>query len=541
MTPTAETRSVIVAVGALVLVCVAAGVASVSGESAPELPRSASEHFSGSGNCAVCHGNPSSPAGAAHSIPDEWRPSMMANAGRDPFWQAKLESEVASHPKHRAIIEDKCTTCHIPVGHKQALLEGNTRYTFDAAKNDPLAMDGVNCTLCHQIGPPEGDVSETFTGNYNIGTERRVYGPSEVTQAMAMEATVNFRPEHGGHVRGSQFCASCHTLITPYFDDDGQIAGEFYEQTPYLEWAASSYPEEDVTCQRCHMPPSMTEEEAVSRHNFVGANILMLRMLRDNIHELGVTASHEQFDALIEQTAEFLRTKSVELTASADVDAGTLEAVIGVRNITGHKLPTAYPARRMWLRVRIRDAAGDLVFESGGHDGSGHIHGCETGYQPHHDVITSADEVQVYESILKDVNDEQTFVLLRAKGYLKDNRIPPRGLTPDAELYEVMAVRGAAETDADFNRDGDALGTGEDRVTYRIDVTGRQGPFDVEAELLYQSTSPENAEHVASFDTPAARRFARLYESVEKQPVRLGYVSTSTEPYAVPPELGSAD
>ena len=169
---------------ATLLLC---GNAVVLANQPPPLPTSVSAHFSGSGNCAACHGSVSAVEGAGHSIPDEWRGTMMANSARDPFWQAKLESEVATFPQLRELIEDKCTTCHIPAGHKQAILQGATQYTFDAARENPLAMDGVNCTVCHQIQPPEGDISETFTGNYNIGTERRIFGPVSYTHLRAHE------------------------------------------------------------------------------------------------------------------------------------------------------------------------------------------------------------------------------------------------------------------------------------------------------------------------------------------------------------------
>ena len=38
---------------------------------------------------------------------------------------------------------------------------------------------------------------------------------------------------------------------------------------------------------------------------------------------------------------------------------------VAARNLAGHKLPTAYPSRRAWLHVQVRDEVGALVFESG--------------------------------------------------------------------------------------------------------------------------------------------------------------------------------
>ena len=41
-----------------------------------------------------------------------------------------------------------------------------------------------------------------------------------------------------------------------------------------------------------------------------------------------------------------------------DVRNGRLEAVVSVENLGGHKLPTAYPSRRAWLHVTVRDRNG---------------------------------------------------------------------------------------------------------------------------------------------------------------------------------------
>ncbi len=50
-----------------------------------------------------------------------------------------------------------------------------------------------------------------------------------------------------------------------------------------------------------------------------------------------------------------------------------LLVTVSVSNLTGHKLPTAYPSRRVWIRLIARDASGQVVFESGGFDRRGRI------------------------------------------------------------------------------------------------------------------------------------------------------------------------
>ena len=74
-----------------------------------------SSHFSGSGKCALCHSALTDSAGNDVSIDADWRLTMMANSSKDPFWQAKVSSEVARNRALSAVIEDKCATCHTPM------------------------------------------------------------------------------------------------------------------------------------------------------------------------------------------------------------------------------------------------------------------------------------------------------------------------------------------------------------------------------------------------------------------------------------------
>ena len=71
---------------------------------------------------------------------------------------------------------------------------------------------------------------------------------------------------------------------------------------------------------------------------------------------------------------------------------GRLDADVVVRNLTGHKLPTGYPSRRVWLHVTVRDAAGAVVFESGAVEPTGAIAGNDNDadrerVEPHYDEI----------------------------------------------------------------------------------------------------------------------------------------------------------
>ena len=50
-----------------------------------------------------------------------------------------------------------------------------------------------------------------------------------------------YLPTHGGQVRDSGLCGSCHTLITSALGPHGEKIARFPEQVPYQEWQHSDY------------------------------------------------------------------------------------------------------------------------------------------------------------------------------------------------------------------------------------------------------------------------------------------------------------
>jgi hypothetical protein len=96
--------------------------------------------------------------------------------------------------------------------------------------------------------------------------------------------------------------------------------------------------------------------------------------------------------------------------------------------------------------------------------------------------------------------------LLHGVGYVKDNRLLPRGFDKSTAEPDI-AVRGGAAADGDFTSDGD-------RVRYRIDMGAAQGPFRVEAVLRYQPISFRWADNLRRYDAPEPRRFVSFYDAM---------------------------
>lgn len=491
--------------------------------------------FVASDRCIACHNGLATPRGEDVSIGSDWRASMMAHAARDPYWQASVRRETLAHPGAAAAIEHECAACHMPMTRYEAKAAGGKGQVFAhlpiggaAAMASPLAADGVSCSVCHQIGPEKLGTPESFTAGFVLHEpalqgRRQAFGPFQTDDGrkVVMLSSAHREPAEGPHIRESGLCATCHTLYTHALNDRDEVVGELPEQVPFLEWRHSAYADSRA-CQSCHMPEVEGEmpvtsvvgqlRENVSRHVFRGGNIFMPRVLNLHRDALGVEAQPLELETTARRTAQHLETSSaVVAVPSAGVEGGRLRAEIVIENMAGHKLPTAYPSRRAWLHVTVHDRAGTLVFESGRLNPDGSIAGNDSDadpgrYEPHYADIESAEQVQIYESILADENGAVTTVLLSGVRYAKDNRILPDGFDKDT-ADEDVAVLGRAAEDADFAGGGD-------RVRYTVPIDPGRGPFRVRAELWYQPISFRWARNLDDRPTAEGARFLGYYRGM---------------------------
>ena len=86
--------------------------------------------FTPSENCVACHNNLITPTGEDVSIGASWRSTMMANSGRDPYWQAGVRRETIDHPTHAAAIQDECAECHMPMSTQISRASGGKGEVF---------------------------------------------------------------------------------------------------------------------------------------------------------------------------------------------------------------------------------------------------------------------------------------------------------------------------------------------------------------------------------------------------------------------------
>jgi len=352
---------------------------------------------------------------------------------------------------------------------------------------------------------------------------REVFGPFKVDRGRKriMQSAARFSPAQSPHLDTSEFCASCHTLITHSLDSQGNVVGELPEQVPYLEWQHSGYAP-GRRCQSCHMvieqqPTPISSVLAqprpnFSRHVFRGGNFLVQRMLDVHAATLGVVATPQELAASRAGTIAHLQQSSATLAVHCRPLTGDrLDATVTIQSRAGHKLPTAYPSRRAWLHVRVLDDSRAVLFESGALGSDGAISGNDndaqsTRFEPHYNVIRSPDQVQIYEAILGAPDDSVTTGLLTATQYLKDNRILPLGFDQKSAGKEI-AVRGQARNDTSFR-------AGSDQIRYVVDVSRTRGALRVEVELLYQPIGYRWAHNLAQQPAPETNRFVSMYQSL---------------------------
>jgi hypothetical protein len=370
----------------------------------------------------------------------------------------------------------------------------------------------------------------------------------------------SFTPTQDSQLLDSAHCGTCHSLVTDALTPEGTPSGHsLNEQSPYLEWRASAYTTEGVpgsdaaSCQDCHVPKTSVDgvpittriarrppggdfgqidpRDPFGRHVMVGGNAIMPLILRDNADELHPRASAAALEATAAAARAQLEGATADVAAQASREGDDLVVAVNVVNMVGHKLPSAFPSRRVWLAVTVRDKSEAVVFRSGGYDDAGVI--VDSGgtplaseavggpHQPHFEEISGDGQVQIYESVMGDLDAKPVFRLLQGTDYLKDNRVLPKGWNPghpDAPKVTPVGVDG----DADFTGGGDV-------TRYRVNAPAAAGPYTVEVELCYQTLGSRFAAELFAVDVSEVRAFERMFKEADRKPVIVSAASTTVD------------
>ena len=563
--------------------------------------------FVTSDQCASCHDAVSLSAAATNMVfvdesgaqpktvnlspYGEWRASPMGLAGRDPIFFAQLQSETNHLPELTTCIQQTCLRCHGVMGSRQFAIdtpgEGTQdceslyaippptgvpfgrEFTRDLVQQWPqsehnveqmyasLARDGISCTVCHRVATDSLGQEDSYTGNFVTGPINELYGPydDDTIVTTPMRHALGITPRFGEQLASADMCGSCHNILLPVFDNDGNQTGASYEQTTHLEWTNSVYGpngSEFLPCHVCHMsteykgvslrtkianiessdsaPTServpdaqitLTERSKYGRHQLHGLNVFLNQMFQQfplvlGIRQIDGLAASSVTPPLLTGMNSMMamarqQTAAVEITAVERLPTHQLRTQVTVTNNAGHYLPSGVGFRRVFLEVLIRDNTGKLVWASGRTNELGAILDGTTDtvlpsehpgdfpepvYQPHYQQIVSGDQVQIYQEVIADSDNQITTSFLRREKDLKNNRIKPKGFDPavfsassSAYIRELAIQPGAAAADPYYT---DPTLTGADTIEYLVSLSPEQIAQlgSVEVSLYNQSIPP---------------------------------------------------
>jgi hypothetical protein len=283
-------------------------------------------------------------------------------------------------------------------------------------------------------------------------------------------------------------------------------------------------------------------KEGYRRHNFSGLNVFMLEMFNQFDDVLGVrktdfmTGSSENLTHTVNDMVRTARNDvaTLEMTARWH-GSNRLEVQVLVKNKVGHRFPSGVGFRRAFLElsvVQMANAKGSserILWSSGRTNELGVLLNADgkplrteffardpdTGeqlYQKHHEVITSPEQVQIYETLLRDAKREITTSFVRGCETLKDNRLLPRGWQPQGPGPALGGnfLKATHPDPATARHPRYADGSGSDEVIYRIQLPADVDPLDLEirAKLYYQAIPPYYLRSLFTTapDGPATRR-----------------------------------
>ena len=193
----------------------------------------------------------------------------MANSSRDPYWQASVRRETIDHPEATAEIQDECSVCHMPIVRYEAMLAGTQgrdlfapaarpRRARTAAKRRTAcrarcATRSANRSSARARASTAGFVLDAPDAKDN----RPEYGPFEVGKGhnrIMRTSSEGYRPTKSDHIRSSEVCATCHTLLHEGARTGRQGRRRISGTDAVPGVAATANIRTRDSCQSCHMP-----------------------------------------------------------------------------------------------------------------------------------------------------------------------------------------------------------------------------------------------------------------------------------------------
>jgi PKD repeat protein len=441
--------------------------------------------------CDNCHGGYDQAVEPAFN----WRGSMMAQAARDPLYEACLAISNQDAPESG----DLCIRCHAPegwLGGRSTPTDGSTLTNAD--------REGVHCDFCHKLIKPVPLGTNPFPDDpdYTANTLQAdqsylsILAEIPLTSANGMFVVSNDISKRGPYINSdarhrqyyspfhseSAICGTCHDVSNPAFsktDEIDEFGSPVYapntfgaaapsfdpnEMFPvertYAEWLISDFNSLDgipvpgfggnktnvSTCQDCHVRDvtgygcnkiGAPLRDDLPLHDMTGGNTFIPGLVAQ-LFPGDVDAA--SLDAGVQRASEMLHNASeMDLTLDGDPETGYIVNV-KVTNNTGHKLPSGYPeGRRIWISLIAYDVQGGIVYENGTYD----FQNAEIKYGVNYPDMPTPKIYEIKPGIGPNIADvvnlpaDVSFHFVLNNKIYKDNRIPPMGAT----IEELNAIQ----------------------------------------------------------------------------------------------------
>jgi hypothetical protein len=421
-------------------------------------------------------------------------------------------------------------------------------------KHNPYVKSSQLCGTCHVVNLPmidepageEADSDPLVVSEQNPAFKEFHH---HIEQATYLEwLNSEYENEFDPNNPKAKTCQDCH-MSRDYHNQRLTMDMDRIE-TRMAAIQDNTYPEAESLAEHADLEVRR-RTEGYARHNFRGLNVFLLEMFNQFDDVLGVrkfdfmTGSKQDIPHAVDDFMRQAREETATIEVEAKVsEAGELTAMVEVHNKVGHRFPSGVGFRRAFIELLVlekpKDGAGEerLVWSSGRTNELGVLLGGEgkplaseffdensadkrQAFQPHHEVITSPDEVQIYETLLRDAKGRFTTSFLRGSEVVKDNRLLPRGWkkTGPGSALKGEFLRATFPDPTALRDERYAHGSGSDLVTYQIDVPEGTDPqrLMVKATLYYQAIPPYFLKNL--FETaperPATQRLHYICSNID--------------------------
>ena len=452
-------------------------------------------------SCLACHNGLADPGGRGRLHRLRLAVVDDGQLGARPLLARRRAPRGASTtPGAAATSRTSARTCHMPMARSRRPHGGGQGEVFAhlpavRRRRPPTGSPPTaSPARCATRSPRDArDARRASTAGFVGGTAARpgsapAFGPFEVDAGRARvmrsaSASRRPRPRTSG---SSELCATCHTLFTHALGPDGEAVGELPEQVPYLEWMHSALPGRAelpglphargrggyghlVGARPAARPTSRATTSAAATSSCRGCSTATAPSSASKALAAGAGGGRPPHD----------RTPPADAAARIDRAAPAWPASRLSAEVVGREPRRPQAADRLPLAAGLaaRDGArrdGRVVFESGAPRPDGSIKGNDNDadarrFEPHHRRSRSADQVQVYESIMADTDGRGDDRAAHRRA-LRQGQPPAAAGFDKATAAKDVAVHGDAAGDADF-------AGGRDRVRYLVPVGGAPGPF----------------------------------------------------------------